>query len=100
MKPQIAKHWAGRGGNSPLCQKASFGANVEVDKDAKSLNPSLRAQVGGVRATTGANITPIGTNYNVGLSYNKNGFNAGVMVSGQDKNKPNVTAGIGYNREF
>ena len=100
MKSQIAKHWAGRGGNSPLCQEKSFGANIDIDKDSKSLNPSLRAQIGNFSANTGASVNPRGANYNVGLNYNKGGFHAGVGLSGQNKTKPNVTASIGYNKTF
>ena len=34
------------------------------------------------------------------LNYNKNGFSAGVGLSGATGEKPNVTANIGYKRVF
>lgn len=100
MKSKISKHWSGKGYNSPLRQEKSFGANLIVDKESRSLSPSLSAQIGRLNAETNANISKGNTNYNVGLNYNKGGFSAGVGLEGQNKDKPNVIASIGYKKTF
>ena len=100
MKSKISKHWTNKSYNSPLCQEKSFSANLAVDKESKSLNPSLSIGLGRFSAETNANISKGQTNYNAGLNYNKGGFSAGIGVSGVNKDNPNVTANVGFKKTF
>jgi hypothetical protein len=45
-------------------------------------------------------VTPKGGDFNAGLNYNRGGFSAGVGISGMSKEKPNMTANIGYKKKF
>ena len=99
MRSPILKHCAGRSYNSPLKQK-SMEANLEVDKERQSLSPYLSASSGNFNVKAGGTLTREGGNFNTGLNYNKNGFSAGVGLSGATGEKPNVTANIGYKKVF
>lgn len=99
MRSPILKHCAGRNYNSPLKQK-SIEANVDVDKEEKSLSPYLSASSGAFNVKAGGTLTPKGGDFKAGLNFNKNGFSAGVGVEGMTGEKPNVTGHIGYKKEF
>ena len=100
MKPSILKHCSGRNYNSPFHQEKSLGTNLNIDKEQKMLSPSLSASSGALSANAGANISPQGKSFNAGLNYNKGNFSAGVGIEGADKNKPNVTGHISFNKKF
>jgi hypothetical protein len=103
MKPSILKHCSGRNYNSPFRQEnkeRSFGANLNIDKEQKTISPSLSAASGNLSANAGANISPTSKSYNAGIGFNKGGFHAGVGISGANKSKPNVTANLGYSKNF
>ena len=100
MKSQVAKHWSGKGYNSPLCQERSIETNIDFDKDERSISPSLTASSGSFNVKGAGTLTPKGGDFNAGLGFNRNGFSANVGVSGMSKEKPNVTASIGYKKKF
>ena len=100
MKSQISKHWSGKGYNSPVHQERSIEANIDFDKEEKSMTPSLTANSGNFNVKAGGTLTPKGGDFNAGLGFSKNGFSAGVGVSGMTKEKPNMTASIGYKKKF
>ena len=100
MKSQISKHWAGKGYNSPLMQERSIETNIEFDKAERTMTPTLTASSGAFNVKAGGTVSPKGGDFNAGLNYNKGGFSAGVGVSGMSKEKPNVTASIGYKKKF
>jgi len=103
MKPSILKHCSGRNYNSPFHQEKkekSFSADLNIDQEQKMISPSLSATSGNLSANAGANISPMGTAYNAGIGFNKGGFHAGVGISGADKSKPNLTANMGYSKNF
>jgi hypothetical protein len=100
MKPTILKHCSGRNYNSPFHQENNFGANLDIDKEQKTITPSLNATVKNLNANASTTFSPNGTYYNAGLNFNKNGFNAGVGVSGKNKSKPNLNAHVGYSKNF
>jgi|LauGreDrversion4_1035100.scaffolds.fasta_scaffold389555_2 hypothetical protein len=85
---------------TPLKQEKSIEANIDFDKEEKSLSPSLTASSGAFNVKAGGTVTPKGGDFNAGLNFNKGGFSAGVGVSGMSKEKPNVTASIGYKKKF
>ncbi|MFY8170254.1 MAG: hypothetical protein ACOVK2_03955 [Candidatus Fonsibacter sp.] len=85
---------------SPLKQEKSIEANVDFDKDEKSLSPSLTANSGAFNVKAGGTLTTKGGDFNAGLGFDKNGFSAGIGVSGMTGEKPNVTGRIGYKKKF
>jgi hypothetical protein len=96
----VSKHCSGRNYNSPLRQGKSVGGDVSVNKEERSLNPSLRASVGNFSTGATGSINPNGSRFDAGISYNKGGFSAGVGVSGMSGEKPNITAKVGFNKKF
>ena len=100
MRSQIAKHWTGKGYNSPLMQERSIETNIEFDKAERTMTPTLTASSGAFNVKAGGTVSPKGGDFNAGLNYNKGGFSAGVGVSGMSKEKPSVTANIGYKKKF
>ena len=85
---------------TPLNQGKSIEANVNFDKDEKSLSPSLTASSGAFNVKAGGTVTPTGGDFNAGVGFNKGGFSAGIGVSGMSKEKPNLTANIGFKKKF
>jgi hypothetical protein len=100
MRSQVAKHWTGKNYNSPLRQGRSIETNIEFDKAERTMTPTLTASSGAFNVKAGGTVSPKGGDFNAGLNYNRGGFSAGVGVSGMSKEKPNVTASIGFKKKF
>jgi hypothetical protein len=101
MRSQIAKHWTGKGYNSPLRQESKGGisGNLEYDAEEKTVNPSIEANYKNLSLTSGAtrNLKNKEVTFGGELKYaNKKGFNANVGVTGSNINKPTVNAGLGF----
>jgi hypothetical protein len=85
---------------TPLKQEKSIEANIDFDKEEKSLSPSLTASSGAFNVKAGGTLNNKGGDFNAGLGFNKGGFSVGVGVSGMTGEKPNVTGNIGYKKKF
>jgi hypothetical protein len=100
MRSPISKHSSGRNYNSPLHQERSLETNVDVNKEEKSISPSVNLTMNKVSANVQGSMTPKNIGYNAGLGYSNKGFTAGVGVSGSNKSNPNITGHIGYKTTF
>lgn len=85
---------------SPLNQGRSIEANIDLNKDERSMTPSLTASSGAFNVKAGGTVTPKGGDFNAGLNFNRGGFSAGIGVSGMTNEKPSVTGRIGYKKTF
>jgi hypothetical protein len=113
MRSSIAKHWAGKSGNSPLKQYKSplkkkgdpvkdsiptvkepkFTLDMNVDKNEKSVNSSLNYNNNRLNTTVSGGYKPNGSNINLEASYSnkKRNITFGGGVSKVEGSKPNVT---------
>jgi len=100
MRSNISKHSANRNYNSPLKQENSISTNLSVDKERKSLNPSLNIRYGDFGVNANGNISPKMNGFDTSVNYEKNGFNASIGLSSDNKTKPNIKASVGYTKKF